>query len=89
MASFSFFNIAIRAISTAVPVDVKKFDLSDRQAARFVKQMGIEQVHISLSEQTIVDLGYVALKQALAKANWSTDDLDLLIVNTQSPDFAG
>ena len=89
MASFSFSNIAIRAISTAVPVDVKKFDLSDRQAARFVKQMGIEQVHISLYEQTIVDLGYVALKQALAKANWSTDDLDLLIVNTQSPDFAG
>lgn len=89
MPSFQFSNVAIKAIATAVPDNVKKFDVSNRQTARFVKQMGIEQVHISITEQTAVDLGYVALQQALDKAGWSAYDLDMLIVNTQTPDFVG
>lgn len=89
MPSFQFSNVAIKAIATAVPANIKKFDISNRQTARFVKQMGIEQVHISITEQTAVDLGYVALQQALDKVGWSASDLDMLIVNTQTPDFIG
>ena len=89
MPSFQFSNVAIKAIATAIPANIKKFDVSNRQTARFVKQIGIEQVHISITEQTAVDLGYVALQQALDKAGWSASDLDMLIVNTQTPDFVG
>ena len=51
--------------------------------------MGIEQVHLSVTEQTAVDLGYVALQQDLKQADWTSSDLDLVIFDTQSPDFLG
>ena len=89
MSVFSFDRMAIRAISAAVPAHVKKFDQSSRKVERFVQQIGIAQVHISLTEQTTVDLGYVALQQALAKAGWQATDLDLLIFDSQTPDYLG
>lgn len=89
MASFSFSNIALRALAAAVPAHVKKFDTSVHKIARFVQQIGIEQVHISLTEQTAVDIGYIALQQALAKAQWQPQDLDMLIFDSQTPDYMG
>ena len=89
MSSFSFNNVALRAFAAATPSNVIKADLSDRRAAKFVKQMGVEQVHLSALEQTPIDLGYVALTQALAQVQWQPQDLDLVIFDTQSPDFWG
>ena len=76
MASYSFEHVAIRALATAVPDHVKTFDQSTPKVQRFVKQIGIEQVHISVSEQTPVDLGYVALNEALAQSGWDASCLD-------------
>lgn len=89
MSTFSFSNLAIKAVAAAVPAYVHTFAPNSRRAARFSKQMGIEQVHISLTEQTSLDLGYVALKDALAHVGWAPDELDLLVFNTQSPDLRG
>lgn len=89
MPHFSFSDISIKALAAATPNNIKRFDTSSRKVARLVKQLGVEQIHISYTEQTVVDLGFVALKQALAKAGWSESDLDMLIVNTQIPDFVG
>ena len=89
MSDFSFSNVALRAFAAATPSNVIKFDTSERRVAKFVKQMGIEQVHLSITEQTPLDLGYVALEQALKQVNWTPQDLDLLIFDTQSPDFWG
>lgn len=89
MSSFSFSNISLRAFAAAAPSNVIQFDTTDRRVAKFVKQMGIEQVHISDTEQTPLDLGYVALNQALANVGWEPQDLDLLIFDTQNADFLG
>lgn len=89
MSSFQFSHVALRGFAAATPDHLIKFDTSDRRVARFVKQMGIEQVHLSVTEQTAVDLGYVALQQALKQADWTSSDLDLVIFDTQSPDFLG
>ena len=48
MSVFSFDRMVIRAISAAVPAHVKKVDQSSRKVERFVQQIGIAQVHISL-----------------------------------------
>lgn len=89
MSDFSFSNVAIRAFSAATPSNVIKFNTNERRVAKFVKQMGIEQVHLSTIEQTPLDLGYVALNQALANAGWEPQDLDLVIFDTQGADFLG
>ena len=87
MSKLSFNNVAIRAITAAAPSHVQVIDTEIRTNARFVAQMGIAQRHISVTEQTSLELGYVAVKDALDKAGWQTSDLDLLIFNTQFPDF--
>ena len=89
MASYSFEHVAIRALATAVPDHVKVFDQSTPKVQRFVKQIGIEQVHISVTEQTPVDLGYVALNEALAQSGWDASCLDLVVFDTQTPDYMG
>ena len=89
MSSFQFSNIALRGFAAATPDHLIKFDTSDRRIAKFVKQMGIAQVHLSITEQTAVDFGYVALQQALKQAAWTSSDLDLVIFDTQKPDFLG
>lgn len=87
MSSFTFNNVALRAFAVATPDHVIKADMSDRRMAKFVKQMGIEQVHISTTEQTPLDLGYVALSNALNQVGWEPQDIDLIIFDTQTPDF--
>ncbi len=74
MSTFSFAQLAIKCVAAAVPAHVHTFDQSSRRAARFSKQMGIDEVHISVTEQTALDLGYVALKQALAHVGWQAQD---------------
>lgn len=89
MSSFSFEQISIKAVAAAVPAHVHTFDQSSRRAKRFSQQMGIDEVHISLTEQTSLDLGYVALANSLEYVGWPAQELDLVIFNTQSPDFRG
>lgn len=89
MSSFSFEQISIKAVAAAVPAHVHTFDQNSRRAQRFSQQMGIDEVHISLTEQTSLDLGYVALTSALEHVAWSAQELDLVVFNTQSPDFRG
>ena len=87
MPKLSFNNVAIRAITAAVPSNVQVIDTSVRSDAKFVAQMGIKQRHISLTEQTSLELGYVAIKNALEQVGWQSSDLDLLIFNSQFHDF--
>ena len=89
MSSFNFSNVALRAFAAAAPSYIYKLDTSDRRTAKFVKQMGVEEIHISATEQTPVDLAYVAINHALSQAGWASQDLDLVIFDTQGPDFHG
>lgn len=90
MIKASFNNIAIKAVAAAVPSFVQKIiDHHDRYSSFFQKNVGVKQRHISITEQTCLDLGYIALQNALAKAQWEASSLELVIFNTQTPDFCG
>ena len=92
MAFLHFNNVGIAALAGALPEHVQKIN-TDPQHPRaayiknFVKQTGITQRHISITEQTSTDLGYAALCGALDRAGWRAHSLDALVVMSQTPDF--
>lgn len=92
MAFLHFDNVGIAALAGALPEHVQTIDMDPdhpRAAyiANFVKQTGVRQRHISITEQTATDLGHAALQSALKKAGWQADSLDALIFMSQTPDF--
>lgn len=92
MALLHFDNIGIAALGGALPDHVQKINMDPAHPraayiANFVKQTGIRQRHISITEQTATDLGYIALLNALDKAGWEAQSLDALIFLSQTPDF--
>ena len=93
MANFLYNNVNIAAVACAVPSYCQEIDehliASDRYCKNFVKQTGVKRRYISITEQTCVDLGVVALKNALEIANWDKDSLDIVIFDSQTPDYCG
>lgn len=92
MALLHFENIVIAALAGALPEHVQKIDMDPRHPraayiTSFVKQTGVRQRHVSITEQTATDLGYTALRKALDRAGWEANSLDGLIFLTQTPDF--
>lgn len=92
MAFLHFSNVRIAALAGALPEHVQKIDMDPANTraayiAQFVKQTGIRQRHISITEQTATDIGYIAVLKALERAGWEADSLDGLIFLTQVPDF--
>lgn len=92
MAWLSFDNISIAALAGALPEYAQEINLDPEhpRAAyikNFVRQTGIKRRHISITEQTATDLGFVAVNAALERAGWKADDLDGLVFLTQTPDF--
>lgn len=94
MASFVYKNAKIRALTCCVPSFVQTINTDiegrgSRYIKMFVKQTGIRSRHISLLQQTCVELGLDALKRALEHAKWEPEELDLVIFDSQTPDYSG
>lgn len=92
MAYLHFDNISIAAMAGALPTFVQEIprDPAHPRAdyiKSFIKQTGISRRHISITEQTATDLGFVAVQAALEKAGWQTESLDGVVFLTQTPDF--
>lgn len=92
MALLKFDNIGIAALAGALPGTVQKINLDPTHPratyiANFVRQTGIRERHMSLSEQTTTDLGFIAMLKALDRAGWEAASLDALIFLSQTPDF--
>ena len=92
MTYFQFSNVRFAALACAVPEHVQKIDTSpDHSNAKyikgFVKQTGVRQRHISITEQTCTDLGYTAALKALDKTGWDIESIDAIIFASQTPDF--
>lgn len=51
-----------------------------------VERTGIESRHIANEEETVVVMGQRAAQQALDRAGWSADDIDMVVVATCTPD---
>ena len=72
MACFQFDNVRFSAIVCAAPAHVQAIDTSPehpnaKYIKSFIRQTGIRQRHISVTEQTCTDTGYVAALKALDK----------------------
>ena len=92
MTLLHFDNVGIAALAGALPEHIQTINTDPNHpkaayAEMFVKQTGVRQRHISITEQTATDLGYAALLRALEKAGWEAESLDGLIFLTQTPDF--
>lgn len=54
---------------------------------RLVRNIGIQKRRICPEWQTFSDLAFLATEKLLAELQWSRDEIDALIVVTQSPDY--
>lgn len=85
-------NIRLAGIATCVP----KWILSNTEDCppkmrtereRLVRNIGISNRRICHPWQTFSDLAFDAAERLLADLNWQREDIDALIVVTQSPDY--
>lgn len=92
MAFLHFDNVGIAALAGVLPQHIQTIDMDPQHPnadyiRHFVKQTGVRQRHISITEQTCTDMGYAAVRLALERAGWDADSLDGLIFMSQTPDF--
>lgn len=92
MTYFQFNNVQFAALASAVPAHVQVINTSsENPRAKYIKsftrQTGIKQRHISITEQTCTDLGYIAAQKALKKTGWDIESLDALVFMSQTPDY--
>ena len=59
----------------------------DTNDAWIRERTGIEQRHIAAEGQTTGDLAFIAAERALAQAQVSAKDIDLIVVGTTTPDL--
>ena len=92
MPVLKYDNIRIASLVTAVPahrqcIHIPEDAEKDRQTKTYVKQIGIQSRHISLTEQTCLDTGFAAARKALEMCSLTAADLDGVVFATQTPDF--
>lgn len=85
-------NVRFAGMSTCVPkrivsnlTDCKPQLRSERE--RLVRNIGIEQRRMAQEWQCFSDLAFDAAEVLLAQLEWKRDEVDALIVVTQSPDY--
>lgn len=92
MPYLKYDNIRIASLVTAVPahrqcIHIPEDAAHDRQIKTYVKQIGVQSRHISITEQTCVDTGYAAARKALEMCSLTATDLDGVIFASQTADF--
>ena len=92
MPYLKYDNIRIASLVTAVPahrqcITPPEDAVNDRQFKTYIKQIGVQSRHISITEQTCVDTGYAAARKALEMCSLTAADLDGVIFASQTPDF--
>lgn len=92
MAQVTLRNVRFAGMTTCVPkrilsnVDDCPPQLKSARA-RLVRNIGIEQRRICPEWQCFSDLAFDATERLLAELQWQRDEIDALIVVTQSPDY--
>jgi len=84
-------NVRYRGLASCVPKTVlSNFDcpphmLQERE--RLVRNIGIRQRRMCADWQCFSDLAFVAAERLMADLGWQRDEVDALLVVTQSPDY--
>lgn len=85
-------NVKISGIVSAVPENIVKnreLDLfaNEQEAEKFISVTGIaEKRHVSV-DQCTSDLCYSAAEELITKLNWNKEDIEVLVMVTQTPDY--
>lgn len=91
MAAVTLQNVRFRGLASCVPkgrisnLDCPPQKRSERE--RLVRNIGILNRRIAFPWQCFSDLAYEAAEQLLEAIQWKREEIDALIVVTQSPDF--
>jgi 3-oxoacyl-[acyl-carrier-protein] synthase-3 len=84
-------SVAYRGLASAVPknvvsnLDVAPEKKSERE--RLVRNIGINTRRLCPANMCFSDLAEVAAKKLMAELNWKSEEIDALIVVTQTPDY--
>ncbi len=84
-------NVGYRGLATCVPktvisnMDCPPAMRSERE--RLVRNIGIHERRICYPWQCFSDLAFIAAERLLEELNWQRNEIDALIVVTQSPDY--
>lgn len=82
-------NVAIRGLAATVPKSVRDNleELPTGEAEKLIKNTGIRNRHIASNDLCTSDLCVDAAKSCLDQLSWTPDQVDCLILVTQTPDF--
>lgn len=92
MPSFSFNNIKITGIASAVPTKiVKSTDFNDKfgeeAVQKFVDMTGVKEHRESFDHQTASDFGYVAAEKLLTEKSIDRESIGVLLFGAHSTDY--
>ena len=85
-------NVKISGIVSAVPENIVKnrelnLFANLQEAEKFISVTGIaEKRHVSV-DQCTSDLCYSAAEELITKLNWNKEDIEVLVMVTQTPDY--
>lgn len=87
-----FGNIKISGIATAIPENAESLleygeVLGEKRVKKQIRLTGIERRHLPLPGQKVSDLGAAAAKELLDRLDWKKEDIRILVVVTQTPDY--
>ena len=92
MPFFSFNDIAISGISTAVPKNIRRTidfvsEYGEYAIEKYINATGIKEAHVSSKNQTGSDLGFVAAENLIKQKKINREEIGLLIFGAHSVDY--
>ncbi len=92
MSFFTFNNVAISGVATAVPKKIQRsMDFAsaygEESVKKYIDMTGIKEVHVSSRFQTVSDMGFVAAEELIKKKNINRDEIGLLVFGAHSTDY--
>lgn len=92
MALVKFENVGLRALSATVPHNIVKTRslteyYSEEAINKFIEATGIEERHLADEDVCASDLCYNSALQIFEETDLNPEDIDALIVITQTPDY--
>lgn len=91
MAFLSIKNVAIKGISACVPAYVEEnleiADVPSMDIDKLIKTTGVERRHVATQGICTSDMCFAAAEKLIEELNWNKDEIEGLIMVTQSPDY--
>lgn len=91
MALHQLQGIDLRGLAACVPKNkfaITEYEhFNEQEKKDFIKHVGVEYKRYSKGEHTTADLCFSAAQKLIAELKWETNEIGLLILVTQTPDY--